>query len=158
VKRRAVARNGEPSPKKRRVDSIRVKLLSETAKAPVRETEHAAGYDLSSVESGSIPAGSMKTFRTDVMVAIPTGYYGRVASRSGMAMKGIEVGAGVVDSDYRGNVFVLLRNHAEVPFEVCAGDRIAQLVLTKICTPEVEVVDELDSTERGDDGFGSTGM
>ena len=89
---------------------------------------------------------------------MPDGTYGRVAPRSGLAWKNhIDVGAGVIDQDYRGNVGVVLFNHAEVDLEVTAGMRVAQLVLEKIMTPEIMEVDELDETERGAGGFGSTG-
>ena len=83
---------------------------------------------------------------------------GRIAPRSGLAVKhSIDTGAGVIDSDYRGQVKVLLFNHSEVDFEIKEGDRIAQLVLERIYTPEILVVDELEETIRGAGGFGSTG-
>ena len=82
-----------------------------------------------------------------------------VAPRSGLAWKhSIDVGAGVIDADYRGPVGVILFNHSDVDFEVKAGDRIAQMIIQKILTPEVAEVDDLDSTARGADGFGSTGV
>lgn len=83
---------------------------------------------------------------------------GRIAPRSGLAVKHfIDTGAGVIDSDYRGEVKVLLFNHSEVDFEVKEGDRIAQLVIERIYTPEVVVVEELEESVRGAGGFGSTG-
>lgn len=95
---------------------------------------------------------------TDISVAVPPGTYGRVAPRSGLAAKhGINTGAGVIDQDYRGPVFVLLFNHEDKDFEVAQGDRCAQLVLERIVNPDVVVVEELSSTERGSGGFGSTG-
>ena len=82
-----------------------------------------------------------------------------VAPRSGLAWKySIDVGAGVIDADYRGPVGVILFNHSDVDFEVKVGDRIAQLIIEKIITPEVVEVEDLDSTERGVGGFGSTGV
>jgi dUTP pyrophosphatase len=84
---------------------------------------------------------------------------GSVAPRSGLAWKhSIDVGAGVIDADYRGPVGVILFNHADVDFEVKAGDRIAQLIIEKIMTPDVMEVEDLDSTVRGEGGFGSTGV
>lgn len=81
------------------------------------------------------------------------------APRSGLALKhAIDVGAGVIDADYRGPVGVILFNHSDVDFEVKAGDRIAQMILEKIVTPEVIEVEDLDSTLRGEGGFGSTGV
>lgn len=92
-------------------------------------------------------------------MAIPSGHYGRVAPRSGLAVKNsIDTGAGVIDEDYRGNVGVLLFNHSDVDFQINRGDRIAQLVLEKIITPTVVEVDSLDETERNTGGFGSTGV
>ena len=90
---------------------------------------------------------------------IPTGLYARIAPRSGLALKRfIDVGAGVVDGDYRGEVGVILFNHGDQDFKVKMGDRIAQLILEKIDTPPVEEVQGLDDTVRGSGGFGSTGM
>lgn len=108
----------------------------------------------------TIPAnGGRAIVPTDISIAIPPGTYARVAPRSGLAVKhGIDVGAGVVDYDYRGPLGVVLFNFGKEPFEVKAGDRIAQLVLERIVTPDVEEVEELDSTERGAGGFGSTGI
>lgn len=81
------------------------------------------------------------------------------APRSGLAWKhSIDVGAGVIDADYRGPVGVILFNHSDVDFEVNTGDRIAQLIIQKIVTPEVTEVESLDSTQRGEGGFGSTGV
>lgn len=82
-----------------------------------------------------------------------------VAPRSGLAWKhSIDVGAGVIDADYRGPVGVILFNHSDVDFDIKAGDRIAQLIIEKIVTPDVTEVDDLDATVRGSGGFGSTGV
>lgn len=138
--------------------SLIVKLLSEKGKAPTRGSEFSAGYDLYSAEDKLVEAHSRMLIKTNIAVAIPTGHYGRVAPRSGLAVKyGISVGAGVIDEDYRGDVGVLLFNHGSVSFHVNVGDRIAQLVLERISTPEVVVVDTLPESTRGDGGFGSTG-
>ncbi len=95
---------------------------------------------------------------TDIQIELPTGCYGRVAPRSGLAAKNfIDVGAGVIDEDYRGNVGVVMFNHADQEFEVKKGDRIAQLICEQIFYPEIEQVEELSTTERGAGGFGSTG-
>ena len=112
-----------------------------------------------SAYAGVVPARGKAMFKTDIAVAVPTGTYGRVAPRSGLALKhGIDVGAGVIDEDYRGNVGVILFNHSDVDFPVAAGDRVAQLVLERIETPLVEVCEDLTETVRGDGGFGSTGV
>ena len=102
---------------------------------------------------------------TDLAMAIPFGYYGRLASRSSLALKNmIEVGAGVIDADYRGAVGVVLFNYGPEDFHVKRGDRIAQLILEQAAVPEIRYVDELDDayretggTYRGVGGFGSTG-
>lgn len=96
--------------------------------------------------------------QTGIHIALPEGHYGRVAPRSGLAVKhGIDVGAGVVDSDYRGLLGIVLFNFGTEDFQLHAGDRIAQLVIEKISNPEVEEVESLEATERGSGGFGSTG-
>lgn len=95
---------------------------------------------------------------TDIQVELPSGCYGRVAPRSGLAAKNhIDVGAGVIDEDYRGNVGVVLFNHAQADFDVKRGDRIAQLICERIFYPELVEVSTLNETERGAGGFGSTG-
>uniref|UniRef100_A0A8C0EPA9 Deoxyuridine 5'-triphosphate nucleotidohydrolase n=1 Tax=Bubo bubo TaxID=30461 RepID=A0A8C0EPA9_BUBBB len=105
-----------------------------------------------------IPPMEKAVVKTDIQIALPSGCYGRVAPRSGLAAKHfIDVGAGVIDEDYRGNVGVVLFNFGKESFEVKKGDRIAQLICERICYPELEEVQVLDDTERGEDGFGSTG-
>jgi dUTP pyrophosphatase len=139
--------------------TLRVKLLSENATVPARGSAMAAGYDLSSAVSTVVPAGGKALVPTDVAVALPEGVYGRVAPRSGLAWKKhIDVGAGVIDRDYRGNVGVVLFNHSKDDLQVNVGDRIAQLILERYETAEVLQVEDLDDTERGEGGFGSTGV
>ena len=107
----------------------------------------------------TVPAKGKALAKTDLAIAVPEGTYGRIAPRSGLAWKHfIDVGAGVVDADYRGNVGVVLYNHSDVDFEIKAGDRVAQLVLEKIATPDVVELESLDETDRGAGGFGSTGV
>jgi dUTP pyrophosphatase len=141
------------------MSKLQVKLLSAAATVPTRGTPYAAGYDLSSAESCVVPARGRKLIKTDIAVAIPSGTYARVAPRSGLAFKhGIDVMAGVIDEDYRGAVGVILYNTSDEPFQISIGDRVAQLILEKIETPWVHVVEELDETNRGEGGFGSTGV
>lgn len=136
-----------------------VKKLSKNAILPVRSSKKAAGYDLAAAHSAIIPKKGRMLIKTDLAIAIPDGYYGRVAPRSGLALKyGIDVGAGVIDSDYRGPLGVVLFNHGDTDFEIKQGDRIAQLIIESIATPEVVEVDSLDETERQSGGFGSTGI
>eukprot|EP01004_Peranema_trichophorum_P010638 NODE_9452_length_590_cov_33.184154_g8817_i0.p1 GENE.NODE_9452_length_590_cov_33.184154_g8817_i0~~NODE_9452_length_590_cov_33.184154_g8817_i0.p1 ORF type:complete len:174 (-),score=34.48 NODE_9452_length_590_cov_33.184154_g8817_i0:69-536(-) len=139
--------------------TLKVKKLSEHAILPRRGTEFSAGYDLSSAHDSIVPANGKSLVPTDLAIAVPEGTYGRVAPRSGLAVKfHIDVGAGVIDADYRGNVQVVLFNHSNTDFVIKRGDRIAQLILEKIVTPDVEELQELPVTERGAGGFGSTGI
>uniref|UniRef100_A0A1B6CLU9 Deoxyuridine 5'-triphosphate nucleotidohydrolase n=1 Tax=Clastoptera arizonana TaxID=38151 RepID=A0A1B6CLU9_9HEMI len=137
---------------------LRFKKLSNKAFAPSKGSEYAAGFDLKSAGAHVIPPHGKGLVLTDIQIALPEGCYGRIAPRSGLAWKNhIDVGAGVIDRDYRGNVGVVLFNHSPDPFCVQPGDRIAQLILEKIIYTDVEEVDKLDDTERGHGGFGSTG-
>lgn len=141
--------------------TLRVKLLTGTAKAPTRATDFSAGFDLYADEDCCLDAcydGARKAVCTGVAVAIDPGKVGLIWPRSGMAAKlGIDTGAGVIDSDYRGEVKVLLFNHGSSPVEIRRGDRIAQLLIVPVYGQSVEVVDELDDTGRGGKGFGSSG-
>lgn len=139
--------------------ALRVKKLAPEAVVPSRGSEHSAGYDLSSAYQAIVPARGKALVKTELSIAIPEGTYARIAPRSGLAWKhSIDVGAGVIDYDYRGPVSVILFNYSDTDFHIKEGDRIAQLILEKIATPEVLEVDSLDSTERGAGGFGSTGI
>ena len=137
-----------------------VKRLSPHAVLPSRGSSGAAGFDLSSAAAVVVPARGRALVPTDLSVAVPFGCYGRIAPRSGLALKhSIDVGAGVVDGDYRGPLGVLLFNHGDVDHAVQVGDRVAQLILEKIVEgAEVEEAEELGATERGQGGFGSTGF
>ncbi|KAJ4964846.1 hypothetical protein NE237_016695 [Protea cynaroides] len=138
---------------------LRVKKLSENAILPKRASPLSAGYDLSSATETKVPARGKALVPTGLSIAIPEETYARIAPRSGLAWKhSIDVGAGVIDADYRGSIGVILFNHSDVDFEVKPGDRIAQLIIEKIITPEVLEVEDLDSTVRGEGGFGSTGV
>jgi len=140
------------------VSKLLIKRLSEKARLPTRGSHFSAGYDLYSAETKVIPARGKALVDTQISIAVPVGTYGRVAPRSGLASKFmIDTGAGVIDADYRGVVFVLLFNLSDKDFQVQEGDRIAQLIIEKIETPEVLEVDDLDETLRGTGGFGSTG-
>jgi dUTP pyrophosphatase len=105
-----------------------------------------------------IPGKGKSIVPTDLSIAVNEGTYARIAPRSGLATKYfIDVGAGVIDADYRGNVGVVLFNFSDQDFQIKIGDRIAQLIIEKIETPEIIEVDDLNNTERGNNGFGSTG-
>lgn len=138
---------------------LQVEKRSPDAVVPVRGSAHAAGYDLASCEKAIVPKWGRKMIDTGIAIKTPDGYYSRIAPRSGLAVKnGIDVLAGVVDSDYTGNVKVVLQNLTDTPFIVEKGDRIAQLIVQPYASPQVKVVSSLSETERGHGGFGSTGM
>ena len=117
-----------------------------------------AGYDIASSETVTIYHNSMKVVSTKLFIEIPKGYVGIIKSRSGLAVKNnIEVGAGVIDSLYRGELLIKLMNHSNEDFIIKKGDRIAQLLIIPVYLEEAIEVKELSSTERGENGFGSTG-
>ncbi|VTJ76359.1 Hypothetical predicted protein [Marmota monax] len=137
---------------------LRFVRLSEHATAPTRGSARAAGYDLYSAYDYIVPPMEKALVKTDIQIALPSGCYGRIAPRSGLAAKYfIDVGAGVIDEDYRGNIGVVLFNFGKEKFEVKKGDRIAQLICERIFYPDIEEVQVLNDTERGSGGFGSTG-
>merc|ERR1712168_997801 len=116
--------------------TLKFAKLSELAVMPTRGSVDSAGYDLYAAYDAVIPVGHRKLIKTDIQIAVPSGCYARIAPRSGLAFKhGMDVGAGVVDSDYRGNIQVLLFNldfMDNKPFEVKKGDRVAQLIIERI--------------------------
>lgn len=126
---------------------------------PVKGSALSAGFDLAAALPALVPARGRCVVKTGLRIAVPEGCYGRVAPRSGLAVKrGVDVGAGVVDADYRGEVGVVLFNFGDVDFVVEVGDRVAQLVLEKVAMVDAVRVEELDDTVRGAGGFGSTGV
>ena len=142
---------------------LKVKLVREGAQLPKRETVGSAGHDLRACieEDLIIPAGEGVRLPTGIAIEMESAeYVAIIASRSSMAYKsGIAMGngIGVIDSDYRGEISVFLRNNSDTDFVVHPGDRVAQLLLMPVALPEIIEVDELSDTERGAGGFGSTG-
>lgn len=127
---------------------------------PQYATEGAAGMDVLSAEDVTLAPGARHAVATGLAVAIPHGFEIQVRPRSGLALKfGITVPntPGTIDSDYRGELKVILINHGHHPFEIRRGDRVAQLVLAPVIRASWLKVDELDETMRGEGGFGSTG-
>lgn len=139
------------------------KKLSKTAKIPKRATEGAAGFDLyadfvNDKAQLAIVDGYISIIPTKIAMSVPKGYVGLIKPRSGWAAKhGVDTMAGVIDSDYRGEVCVILTKHSSTTHRVEHGDRIAQIIFVPVLLDSFEVVDELDDTVRGEDGFGSTG-
>jgi len=155
---------------------MQVKLIKENAILPTRATRESAGYDLYCLEGFDLLPQSRVLVPTGLVIGIPEGYYGRIAPRSGLSLKYIDIGGGVIDSDYRGEIKVILINNSStdiVRFQ--QKDRIAQLIIEKIITPELVIVDVIDEelrnkcyskdkectlselSERGEGGFGSSG-
>jgi dUTP pyrophosphatase len=136
---------------------LRFKQLDPTAVLPARGSALAAGLDVCSIEAIELQPKQRATVRTGLAVAIPAGFYGRVAPRSGLAAKnGLDVLAGVIDSDYRGEICCVLYNTGDQVIELPAGSKICQLIVEKIITPEAAWASDLDETARGAGGFGST--
>ena len=140
------------------LDTLRFKQLDPRAVLPQRGSVLAAGLDVCGIEGVEIGPRQRVMARTGLAVAIPPGFYGRVAPRSGLAAKkGLDVLAGVIDSDYRGEICVVLYNTGDEPIHLLAGSKICQLIIEQIITPEAVWATDLDETARGAGGFGSTG-
>lgn len=143
---------------------LKIKLLTENAVVPTVGSKNAAGLDLYAyIEEGDIIVEPFTTVKinTGIAVEIPDGYFGGVYARSGLATKqGLRPSncVGVIDSDYRGEVMVALYNDSDKPRTVVNGDRIAQLIIQPYLNAEIDIVDELSETDRGNGGFGSTGV
>ncbi|HEX5875385.1 MAG TPA: dUTP diphosphatase [Pyrinomonadaceae bacterium] len=136
---------------------LRFKKLDERAVLPKRGSVLAAGLDVCSIEDLELGPRQRIMAKTGLAVAIPIGFYGRIAPRSGLASKhGLDVLAGVIDSDYRGEICCLLYNTGDEPIRLAAGSKICQLILEQIITPEAAWTTDLDETARGAGGFGST--
>jgi dUTP pyrophosphatase len=134
------------------------KKLDERALLPSRGSALAAGLDLCSIEDLTIEPKQRQLARTGLAVAIPEGYYGRIAPRSGLALRtGLDVLSGVIDADYRGEIGCLLYNTGDETINLPAQSKICQLIIEKIITPEPVWANEIDETDRGSGGFGSTG-
>ena len=144
--------------------NLLIKRLNEYAELPKYGSEHAAGLDLSACGDYVVLPSERVVIKTGISMQLTgeneTEYYGRIAPRSGLSVKKcIDIGAGVIDWDYRGEVMVCLINNGKEPFVVSHGDRIAQLIFEpykRVST--IQVVDELTDTVRGEGGFGSTGV
>lgn len=138
------------------IDTIKV-MLDEGAYIPSRAHEEDAGLDLFSPVATDVPAHDSAVIDTGVHVGIPTGYVGMLKSKSGLNVKSSITGEGVIDAGYTGSIVCKLYNNSDKPRHFAKGDKIIQLVIMPIATPDVVIVDRLDDTERGNNGFGSTG-
>lgn len=140
---------------------MKLTLLKPTAKSPTRANPGDAGLDLYASEQVTVHAGQTALVKTGIAIELDPGTVGYVCSRSGLALKNsvfVLNAPGVVDSSYRGEVGVILHNASHGPYQVNAGDRIAQLVVQSVLHPVLDIVDSLEATQRGANGFGSSGV
>lgn len=136
---------------------MRIKL-DEGAKMPTRAHSTDAGLDLYAMETKVIPPRGSACFDTGVHIELPNGTVGMLKSKSGLNVKYGITSEGVIDVGYTGSIMAKLYNNTDKVYVVSKGDKITQLVIMPILTPDIEVVDGLDATERGDNGFGSSGV
>jgi len=138
---------------------IRFKKISEDSKVPSFANEGDAGMDLYASEDMEVARGEIKAVPTGVKMELPKGYVALIWDKSGIALKsGIKTMGGVLDSGYRGEIKVIVTNLSDEVFEVKKGDKVAQMLIQKVESPEVEITEDLSDSERGDGGFGSTGL
>ena len=140
---------------------IRIKRLLEDATIPTQGTPGSAGYDLYAAQGAEVPSGETVSIDTGLAMAIPDGYFGAIFARSGLSKdEGLRPCncVGVVDSSYRGSVIVALHNDSKFDRVVKTGERIAQLVILPYSEIRFFETDDLGATERGEGGFGSTGV
>ena len=129
------------------------------AQVPSKSNTWDAGFDIYSVEAVTILPGDRCKVPTGISMELPRGYVGLIWPRSGSAVKsGIDTLAGVIDSDYRGEVCVVLQNHGDSPYSISPGDRVAQMIIHDLPNIKMSLVAELRDTDRGHGGFGSTGV
>lgn len=124
---------------------------------PTRAHQWDAGLDLYAVEGKTIPARGSARFDTGVHIDLPPMSVGFLKSKSGLNVNQSLTSEGVIDAGYTGSIMVKLYNHSDTPYEVQTGDKISQLVILPVMMPDLILVDDLEQTERGDGGFGSTG-
>ena len=130
---------------------------------PRYESEGSSGMDIRACvsEPVSLKPGEIKLIPTGLAVSIPPGYEGQIRPRSGLALKngiGMVNTPGTIDSDYRGEIGIIMINWGRKSFRINRGDRIAQMIITKVCKVDIEEVNDLDSTSRGEGGFGHSGI
>jgi dUTP pyrophosphatase len=139
--------------------NVKIKRLNKNLPLPEYQTDGSSGLDLYASEDCLLASGGFKMIPTGVALEIPYGYEGEVRARSGLASKfgiGVLNSPGTIDSDYRGEIKVILFNFGKKDFEIRKGSRIAQLIITKVERVNLVETDELNTTEREDGGFGST--
>ncbi|MCK5449500.1 dUTP diphosphatase [Candidatus Pacearchaeota archaeon] len=138
--------------------NVKVRKLKEDAVVPMYAHEGDAGMDLFSAENYIVPVGKRQLVSTGIAMELPEGYFSSIRERSGLALKkGICVLGGVIEYTYRGEYGVIVLNSGDEDFEIKVGDRVAQVIIAPVATVEVDVVNDLSETMRGDGAWGSTG-
>jgi len=145
------------------VKLVEIKIKSDSGKLPIYETDGAAGMDIAAYidEDITLNPGKIVMVSTGLYIELPVGYEAQIRARSGLAAKhgvGLVNGIGTIDSDYRGEIKVILINWGEAPLVIKNGDRIAQMVICQYEKAQFVLVDELSETERNQGGFGHTGV
>ena len=139
------------------IDVLNV-ILDDNAVMPTRAHASDAGLDLYTPNAFRIPAHSSSVVNTGVHVEIPNGYVGMIKSKSGLNVNKNITSEGVIDAGYTGSIVVKLYNHGDEPQEFAEKSKISQVVIMPVTTPDLKLVDEFKDTERGNNGFGSTGV
>jgi dUTP pyrophosphatase len=137
--------------------TLKLKRTHANAILPKRAYPDDAGLDLTALESVTLAPHSGVVTRTGVAIQLDVGYVAMVADRSSMAKRGLKTAGGIIDSGYRGEIHIVIRNMTNETVQLEAGERIAQLLILPIATPAVVEVSELDDSSRGEKGFGSSG-
>jgi dUTP pyrophosphatase len=137
---------------------IKIKKLRSDAKVPSYANPGDAGMDIYSVEDLILPPKHRAKIKTGISIELPKGYVSLVWDKSGVGSKGIKVLGGVLDSGYRGEYIIMLVNLSSENFEIKKGQKVAQILIQKVESPKIKVVDSLTDSERGAGGFGSSGV
>lgn len=155
---------GAPSPVKfpvqsvgKRGNNVKVRIITTTAKQPVRANPSDAGLDLFADEELLIKKDSLAKIKTGIAIELPEKTVGLIFDRSSLGSKGLKVHGGVIDQGYRGEIIVVIYNHSNSDYKIELGDKIAQLIVLNCLFPVIEITDSLDETSRGKNGFGSSG-
>ncbi|MFA6183631.1 MAG: dUTP diphosphatase [Parcubacteria group bacterium] len=138
---------------------IEIKKINPEAKTPIYALKNDAGMELYSVQDLIVEPGKIIVCETGIAMAIPVGYVGLIWDKSGVAFKGgIKTMGGVIDSSYRGEIKIILTNLSDKNYIINKGDKIAQILIQKVESPDIKEIEVLNDTERGEGGFGSTGI
>ena len=135
---------------------LKVKRLHPLAQLPTMATSGSAGYDLYALTTTEIPPFDLAKIRTGIAIELPVGHYGQICSRSSLTIRKMSTLGGVIDNDYRGEIFVTIMNHSNAPVKLIARTRVGQIICIPFACLDIMEVNELSKTERGNKGFGSS--